>query len=123
MDMAAKGEIVPENVPPTEQAAIQHSLRVHQQTIVWETLNEIHLNPLEWGWKQVGSAFTPVQTDNDIAPSEVLKFIRCNCKSLNNMCSTMLCTCKIYGLKCVVACGKCRREICENSEVNILILQ
>ena len=46
-----------------------------------------------------------------------IKFIRRNRKSSNNMCNSILCTCEIYGLKCVAACGQCRGEICENSEV------
>ena len=117
MDMAAKGEILPENLPPTERAAAQHSFRVHQQVVVWQTLNEVIPDPLNLGWKQEGSSFVPVKTDNDVAPAELLKFIRCNCKSLNNMCNSMICTCRRYGLKCVASCGKCRGEICENVEV------
>ncbi|KAG1691849.1 hypothetical protein GQR58_007370 [Nymphon striatum] len=70
MDMAAKGEILPENLPPTERAAVQHSLRVHQQVVVWQTLNDVHLDPLQWGWKQEGPTFIPIQTDSDVAPSE-----------------------------------------------------
>ena len=120
--MAAKGEILPENLPPTERAAVQHSLRVHQQATVWSTLNEICPDPLNWGWKQEGYTYVPVMTNNDVAPADLLKFIRCNCKSLSNMCSSMLCTCKRYGLKCVAACGRCRGEICENVEVNIITI-
>ncbi|KAG1671662.1 hypothetical protein GQR58_016344 [Nymphon striatum] len=70
MDMAAKGEILPENLAPTERAAVQHSLRVHQQVVVWQTLNDAHLDPLQWGWKQEGPTFIPIQTDSDVAPSE-----------------------------------------------------
>ena len=114
--MAAKGDVKPENLPPTESTAISHSLRVHQQTITWETLAATTPNPLQWGWK-------PIQTDENVAPSELLKFIRCSCKSLNNMCSTNQCTCKRYGLKCVAACGKCRGETCENNEKVIDINQ
>ncbi|KAG1661218.1 hypothetical protein GQR58_021553 [Nymphon striatum] len=41
MDMAAKGEILPENLAPTERAAVQHSLRVQQVvTTATETVNE-----------------------------------------------------------------------------------
>ena len=117
MDIADKGEINPEDLPPTERAAVQHSLHVHQQTVVWQTLNDVRLDPLHWGWKQDGVSFTPIQTDYDVAPVEVMEFIRSNCKSLNNMCNSMLCTCKKYGLKCIAASGQCRGEICENSEV------
>ena len=84
MDMAAKGEINPD-LPPTEKAAVQHSLHVHQQPVVWQTLNDVRLDSLYWGWKQDGACFTPIQTDSDVAPVEVIKFIRCNCMSLNNM--------------------------------------
>ncbi|KAG1681696.1 hypothetical protein GQR58_011692 [Nymphon striatum] len=70
MDMAAKGEILPENLAPTERAAVQHSLRVHQQVVVWQTLNDVHLDLLQWGWKQEGPTFIPIQTDSDVAPSE-----------------------------------------------------
>ena len=90
--MAAKGEINPENLPPTERTAVQHSLRAYQQTVVWQTLNDVLLDPLHWGSKQDESCFTSIQTDNDVSPAEIMKFIRCNCKSLNNICNSMLCT-------------------------------
>ena len=32
------------------------------------------------------------------------------------MCSTNKCTSKRYGLKGVLACGKCRGELCKNNE-------
>ena len=40
MAMAAKGEILPENHPPTERAAVQHSLRVHLQAVAWQTIDK-----------------------------------------------------------------------------------
>ena len=92
MDMAAKGEKNPENVPSTERAAVEHSLRVHQQTVVWQTLKDVRLDLLHWGWKQHGTCFTPIQTDNDVVPVEVMKFIRFNCKSLNT-CATVCYLC------------------------------
>ena len=116
MEMAAKGEVKPENLPPTYSAAFNHSLRVHQQIITWETLGVTSPNPLDWGWKAEDGKLIPIQTDEPVAPLDLLKFIRCNCKSLNKMCSTNQCTCKQYGLRCVAACGKCRGEVCENIE-------
>ena len=117
MEMAAKVEVKPENLPPTESAAFSHILRVHQQVITWETLGANSPNPLNWGWKDEDGKLKPIQIDGTVAPADLLKFIRCNCKSLNNMCSSNHCTCKKYGLQCVAACGKCRGEICENIEV------
>ena len=79
-------------------------------------LNDVRLDPLHWSWKQDGACFTQIQTDNDVALEEVMKFIRSNGKSLNKMCNSMLCTCRKYGLICVAACGQCRGEIYENLE-------
>ena len=58
-------------------------------------------------------------TDSDVAPTELLNFVRCGCKSLNNMCNSMLCSCRRYGVICVSACGKYRGEICDNVEVSV----
>ena len=54
MDMAAKGKINPENLSHTERA-VQHSLHAHIQTVAWQTLINVLLDPLQWGWKQYGS--------------------------------------------------------------------
>ena len=35
MDLACKGTIAPERLPPSERAAIHHGLRVHYQIIEW----------------------------------------------------------------------------------------
>ena len=50
MEMDAKGDKKPENLPPTDSTAINLSLRMHQQTITWETLAATTPNPLHWGW-------------------------------------------------------------------------
>ena len=92
MDVVAKGKINSEDLPPKEGVAVQHSLRVHQQAVVWQTLNDVRLDPLHWGWKQDGVCFTPIQTDNDVASAEMMKFIRCNCKSLT-ICATVCYVC------------------------------
>ena len=51
MDMVAKGEINPEDLPPTDTAAVQHNLHGHQQTVVWQTLKDAYLDLLHRGWK------------------------------------------------------------------------
>ena len=61
MEMTAKGEVKPENLPSTESAAINHSLRVHHQKIIWESLARTSINPLEWGWKEENGKLTPIQ--------------------------------------------------------------
>ena len=115
--MAAKGEINPEGLPLMKRSPVQYTIRVQEQTVVWQTLNDVCLDPSRWVWKQDGACFTSIQTDNDVALVKVMKFIRCNCKSLNNMRNSTLCACKKYGLKCVAVCEQCRGAICKNSEV------
>ena len=70
--MAAKGDVKPENLLPTETTAINHTLGVHQQTITWETLAATTPNPLQWGCKEEHGKLTPIQTDENVAPSELL---------------------------------------------------
>lgn len=46
-EMAAKGIIDPRKLPPTERAAIYHSMRTHFQILIWETLIDDGFNPLD----------------------------------------------------------------------------
>ena len=78
------------------------------------------LVPQEWGWKLESNIWSPIMTDLDAAPENLLKFIRCKCKvSSRNPCGTNLCMCRKNELKFVPACGNCR-EACNNSEENVL---
>lgn len=40
--MVAKRAVKPENIPPTASTAINHSLRVHQQTVTWKKTGSRH---------------------------------------------------------------------------------
>lgn len=48
----AKSEFNIARLPPTEDAADQHLLRVHLQCLYWKTMNTNIANPEEWGWKK-----------------------------------------------------------------------
>ena len=81
----------------------------------WMKLNTDILDPCMWGWQHGRSGLEPVMTDLDVAPENVLKFIRCKCKSAKaNECQTNVCTCFKHGIKCVEACGWCHGEVCKN---------
>jgi len=55
----------------------------------------------------------------DIAPDDLLKVIRCNCKiTSKNPCSTRICSCRRNGISCLSACGDCRGVDCNNSSWN-----
>ena len=112
-DMAAKGVIDPSKLPPTSSTAYQHNLRVFYQCWVWKTLEQQPADPLDWGWKQGPEGLTPIMTLKECAPSGILNFIRCKCKT---GCASRVCSCRNHGLSCVHACSNGRGD-CENSEV------
>ena len=99
--------VQPQQLPPTSAAAKYHSLRVYHQVQSWRGYD---LPPTDWGWKVTGSNLTPIMTNKDVAPQDLLEMVRCSCKT---GCSTMRCSCRKAGLDCSAACGECR-GICTN---------
>ena len=82
MDMICKGLIESEKMPPTKRSAYFHGLRVHLQVIKWTVLDEeLNLPPEKWAWKIENDSFNPITTDKAVAPDDLLKIIRCKCKS------------------------------------------
>ncbi|XP_065652097.1 uncharacterized protein LOC136079741 [Hydra vulgaris] len=112
--MVCEGIIKPEKLPPTDHAAYFHGLRVHLQVVEWQMLDEsFNLDPKEWGWKLDNGCLLPIPTDKEVAPPNILKVIRCDCKtSSRNMCGTNMCSCRKNGLKCMSACGGCHGQDC-----------
>ena len=75
MEIAAtKDEIKTESLPPSENAAQQHSYRVYLQLMDWKFLGEAHVDPLEWGWVLRNGLYHPVYTEQSAAPADLLKF-------------------------------------------------
>ena len=118
---ASKGKIDPDRLPPTEDATLQHSLRVYLQIIIWKHLNTSVLNPIGRGWEldSVGK-LRPKMLTGSIAPDNLMKGICCNCKDGEKQCQTLKCSCVKAGMSCVSACGMCCGH-CSNgaSEVDI----
>ena len=117
MNIAAEcgRKIEPERLPPSERAAAFHSMRVHLQVMIWKNLNSTGLYPCEWGWKSEGNRLRPIETDINSAPDEMLKFIRCKCKTDSRQpCGRNTCSCRNHGLKCVTACKHCQGHECMN---------
>uniref|UniRef100_UPI00358E3900 uncharacterized protein n=1 Tax=Myxine glutinosa TaxID=7769 RepID=UPI00358E3900 len=108
---AAAGSIKPEKLPPTTEAAAQHSLRAYLQTRDWLLLQTPPLDVLDYGWKLGDQGYAPVPTTDPIAPDYLLKFVCCNCEG---ECSTLRCCCKKQGVKCISACGNCHGNSCQN---------
>jgi hypothetical protein len=121
MELAGKGNIVPEKLPPTAETAHHHGLRVHHQIMTWLLLEESLLfDPLDWGWECNAGTLVPVTTPLDFAPSSLKNMIRCKCKiTTKHPCGTKLCTCYKYGLPCLPSCEGCRGEECNNTKRSI----
>ena len=120
IDTHEKGNVSPEDLPPTSRAAYYHGLRVHHQIMVWSLFpTTVQFNPSEWGWSDHDNIMEPIKTDMDIAPETLKNVIRCRCRSTSkNPCSTKLCTCRKFGMPCVPSCSGCRGEDCNNCPVS-----
>ena len=91
----------PERLPPSDNAARMHVMRVHLQAIIWGSLGESQIKATNWGWRRELGRLVPIQIDGDISPEHILKVVRCKCKS---NCSTALCSSRKNGWHCVSAC-------------------
>ena len=88
-------------LPPTSEAAEQHSYRVYFQVQAW--LGN-HLDPEKWGWRKVGRHLAPAYTLKAPAPEQLIKIISCGCKK---SCSSK-CSCKKAGLNYSNMCLNCQ---------------
>ena len=42
--------------------------------MIWKTLDNDELDPLEWGWSFCNSNYEPISTNTKIAPEQLLHF-------------------------------------------------
>ena len=81
-EMVSEGLVDPAKLPTTERAAYYHGQRVHLQVITWKMRDDsLNLQPANWGWRIEENCLVPVPTDKDVAPSNLLKIVRCKCKT------------------------------------------
>lgn len=116
--IAAESPIMPrpEKLPPTEGAAFKHIERAHLQAVRWKTLKSDAMDACLWGWKKQGDVLMPVMTDMPVAPDDILKVVRCKCKT---GCRSTLCSCRKNSLPCVSSCETCRGESCTNVDTTL----
>lgn len=91
-------------------ASPTYSSKISAQPWSIQSWRSYDLQPTDWDWKVTGSNLTPIMTNKDVAPQDLLEMVRCSCKT---GCSTMRCSCRKAGLDCSAACGECR-GICTN---------
>lgn len=96
------------SLPPTKEAAKQHSFRAYLQVQEW--LGNT-LSPGTWGWRRDdGGSLQPTTTSKAPAPDNVLNAIFCRCTTF----CERKCGCRRAGIKCSVICncqGACTNAI------------
>lgn len=95
------------SLPPTEDAARLHSLRVYHQIQFWLG-NKIL--PENWGWRNAPN-LSPVPATLPPAPKNIIENIFCSCsKGCEKACG-----CQKIGLKCSEICVNCSGVSCHNA--------
>lgn len=62
ISVQSKKGLQPEMLPPTEDSARQHSLRVYLQIMDWKQLKPHSMDPTKWGWQIKNGHLEPVMT-------------------------------------------------------------
>ena len=98
------------SLPPTTEAFSENVKRAHLQTFIWKNALQLQPQSLEatdYGWtknmtmKSLKPTTVPVNTP--LAPSNILKMIRCTCSS-ETPCKTSRCGCNNAKLPCTIFC-------------------
>ena len=108
------------SLPPTDEAFYQNFLRAAFQLSIW--LGALKrdpppLDPLKYGWTQTTNGLEPTHVADgvELVPEELLKLIRCACKS-QIPCKDNRCSCRHASMTCTVFCG-CN-ESCQNAPIS-----
>ena len=96
--------------------------RAHLQTFIWKNalqLDPQKLDPTDYGWvKEVSTKSlrsTTVPVDTPLAPSDILKLIRCTCSS-ETPCKSSRCGCNHAKLACTIFCSCQASTECYNEQ-------
>ena len=65
LSLTSRKGLKPEFLPPTEDVAWQHSLRVYLQITYQETLLDTDIDPVMWGWMVKDGHLVPVMTNQE----------------------------------------------------------
>ena len=105
---------------PTNKAFEQNVARAHLQVAIWlQALdpNPPVLDPTSYGWSQkegsTALSSTTVPADTSLAPTELLKLIKCSCRS-EMPCSTNKCSCNSSDMACTPFCSCQGEQACQN---------
>ena len=90
--MKVSSQLKLEKLPPTTEAARQHSYRSYLQVQTW--LGNSTLSPVDWGWKLCGDILVPNRTEKPVAHPYLLNMTSCGCKKRRKA----SCTCRKRGM-------------------------
>ena len=92
-----------ESLPPTSDAAAQHSFRAYH-TIQQSLGNVLHAK--EWVFYRVENQLRPIMSTKACALDILLNMISCGCKTA--------CGCRKIGMPCSAMCNICLGQTCTN---------
>ena len=67
-------------LPPSPRATLYHGFRVYHQIKIWLLLMNTDCDPMKWGWEINNGLFSPIMTDAESSPLDLLEMIQFNCK-------------------------------------------
>ena len=62
MSCKSRKRLRPEQLPPTEEAAVNHVSRMYLQITYWKALSNTEIDSRLWGWKKKNELFEPIMT-------------------------------------------------------------
>ena len=106
-----------ENLPPTQEAFLQHIKRSHYQASIWAkclaTVQDAP-SPDGFGWKMDNTQWIPHWSDLLEASKVCKELLRCGCKAGPKCKTANRCKCRSEGLPCTKLCD-CK-SVCENDK-------
>ena len=102
-------------LPPTEDAFKQHSLRACYQTMVWcksHIAKPELVSPVGNGWSHGAEGLRPTMFTQESVPADLRDITHLYCKDRECKFGTK-CTCLMAGLRCIDIC-ECEHEECQN---------
>ncbi|XP_071477249.1 uncharacterized protein [Diadema antillarum] len=97
-----------ENIPPTQDALLQHIKRVLYQSGIWTTCRQAQSavpSPEGWGWTMEDGHWAPVWLTIPEAAKACKELIKCGCRAEAGCVSR--CKCSKAGLPCTELCSCC----------------
>ena len=67
-------------LPPSPRATLYHGFRVYHQIKIWLLLMNTDCDLMKWGWEINNGLFSPIMTDAESGPLDLLEMIQFNCK-------------------------------------------